>query len=94
MCVTVQIDENSLKEAGYVRADKFSHVKVSRNIAAKILGKSVNTIISSVTNGLIPADDDDKILLSDALMLDPKELHDLYIKSRKPVFRRKNHNKL
>lgn len=93
MCLTVQVDENSLKDAGYVRADKLAHVTVSMNIVAKMLGVSVNTVMSYVAAGYIPACDGNKISLAEALKLDFKEIHDSYIKSRTPIIRTKKHKR-
>lgn len=89
----VKVDEIELKKAGFVNAEQFSHVALSFNLVAKILGVSVNTVASYARAGFIPLNDDEKISLADALKLDFKRLHDEYIKSRSLVVNRKKSKK-
>lgn len=89
----VKVDEMELKRAGFVNAEQFSHVSLSFNLAAKILGVSVSTVISYANAGFIPVNNDDKISLADALKLNFEELHKEYIRSRNSVCRRKKSRK-
>ena len=89
MCLRVRIDENSLKEAGYIHAAKFGDVKISATLVAKMHGVATATVINYANDGRLPVTDDDKFLLSDALTFDFKQLHDDYCKSRKPIITRR-----
>lgn len=84
MGLAVQIDENSLRDAGYVNADQYTHVPVSMNLVAKILGVSASTVISYANAGYIPTTPDNKVSLADALKINFEELHRNYIKSKAP----------
>lgn len=86
--LNVIVDENCLKEAGYIHAAKFGEVKVSANLVAKMHRVATATVINYANAGQLPVTEDDKFLLSDALTFDFKKLHDDYCKSRKPIITR------
>lgn len=78
----VSVNDNELREAGYVDANRFKHVSVSCNTVAKIIGVSASTVIAYAEMGLIKRDENNKISLADALKIDFNELRTKYLSER------------
>ena len=78
----VSVNDNELREAGYVDINNFKHVYISSCMLAKIFKVSPTTVRKYAKAGLIKKNEDDKINLAYALTLDFNELRTKYLSER------------
>ena len=87
--IQINIDESTLRDKGWVEAGKFKDFGVSINMVALMYDKGNKTVEDYIGRGYIPLNEEGKITLSEALMLDFEKMHDDYIRNRPPVKRAK-----
>lgn len=84
MPLSINIDEKTLQEHGYIKASIHEDTEITITAASSIIGISHTTLKYYVDIGLFPiCIDSGKVKLSDVLLADAKDLKRRYIKFRK-----------